>query len=720
MSRRPLGRLAAVGVPVLCAALIITSVAASSAASPRPERRAPTHSHAHPLVLAPVAAPKVDTAEPLHPMAGTVAIDRTRTVRPAGKLSAAGAPTAAALAATTKVGLRALVVAVDSGDFGVPTWRATLDRVGAAYDVLYTKITPLTASTLVRPDTAGRYNAILLTSSALLYFDGTAYVSGLDSTEWNTLWAYERDYAVRQVALYASYGTWPESYCLAGSSEGGVGDTPLLASLTATGAGVFDYLNPSALVPITQSYVYRTRIPIGCNGSAVLTNGADVLGVRSTSVDGRQLLALTFTSNQYLLQADLLTYGLLRWASRGLFLGEQRHFLNVDVDDWFNTADHYFPDGHIQTDPGYQVSGHDAYNLNQRQTALRTSFPLAAGFTLNLALNGGDADLTAGTACSPNGDIDTLTATTRCLSANFRWVNHTLTHPELNFTNYATSANEISANRTVASTLGLSSPDSVLKTGEYSGLGVYNNDPNNDVDPPTDHGLGASNTALLTAARDLGVRYVHGNMSFPSHVPSCFNCGIVHPLQPALTIVPDWPTNIAYHTTEPAEETAFYNSFYGPSGRFPYWPANLTYNQIIDYEAGVALSHLTTGSIYSHTLHIANIRDYGAGRTLLTDWLSALFTKYSALYAVPILNPDWPGIGAYATGRIGHFAELAGGVDAVYDSTTGSITVSSPLTGKVTVSGSSATGHSTYGTDVSSVVTVTAGASVTVPASPRP
>jgi hypothetical protein len=618
------------------------------------------------------------------------------------------------------VGLRALVVAVDTGDWGVATWRATLDRVGAAYDVIYTKTVPLTASTLVRPDTAGKYNAILLTSSMMLYFDGANYVSTLDTLEWNTLWAYERDYSVRQVALYTSYGTWPESYCLTGVGEHGVGDTPLNVSLTTAGAGVFDYLKATATVPIVQSYVYQTRVAVGCPGSPLLTNGADVMAVRSTSADGRELLALTFTSNQYLLQSDLLIYGMLRWASRGLYLGEQRHFFNVDVDDWFNNSDHYFPDGHIEVDPGYHVTGHEAYNLNQKQIALRSTYPLASGFTLNLAFNGSDADPTANTTCSPTGGVATLTATSRCLANDFRWINHTYNHPELNFTNYATTANEITANRTIAATLGLPSPANVLKTPEYSGLGVYNDDPNDDVTPPTDHGLAGSNPALLSAAHDLGVQYLHGNMSFASHLPACFNCGIVHPMQSAVTVVPDWPTNIAYHTTEPAEETAFYNSFYGPGGLFPFWPANLTYTQIIDYEAGVALGHLTSGSIYSHTLHIANVRDYSGGNTLLTDWLDRIFAKYSALYSVPILNPDWPGIGAYATGRIGHFAELAGGVDAVYDSTTGSITVSSPLAGTVTVSGASATVHSTYGTDVSSAVTVTAGGSATVPASPRP
>ena len=107
-------------------------------------------------------------------------------------------------------------------------------------------------------------------------------------------------------------------------------------------------------------------------------------------------------------------------------------------------------------------------------------------------------------------------------------------------------------------------------------------------------------------------------------------------------IVPDWPTNIAYHTTTPAEETAFYNSFYGPNGLFPYWPTNRTYAQMLDYEADVAMSHVASGSIYAHTFHIANVRDYGSGKTLVTDWLAKVMQKYTAFYKVPLLSPDWP------------------------------------------------------------------------------
>lgn len=682
---------------------------------------------------------------PLPTRAGSVRIDTTRTVRPgvgngrgaraqAGTTvtaafssaadsyalgSYAAAPTAAAAAvASPRVALRALVVAVDAADFGVATWTSMLNRVGASYDVLHTASTALTSESLVRPDGTGRYNAILLTNSMLLYQDSAGgFVSGLTADEWNLLWAYERDYGVRQATLYTSYGTFPEDYCLRARTETTIGDTPLQVALTATGAPIFDYLKSSAKVPVIQSYVYRTQLAAGCNGRSVLTAGSDVLGVETKSTDGRERMALTFTSNEYLLQSHLLTYGLFRWASRGLFLGEHRHFLNIDIDDWFNTADVLQTNGTIQTDPGYQVSGHDAYNLYQQRNGLRTRYPLASTINFDIAFNGGDAQPNSNTQCYPNGGVNRLTSTSRCLRNEFRWLNHTLTHPDLNFTDYATNAAEISQNFAVATQLGLPTSSIVVKTGEYSGLGVYNPDPNNDIDPPTDFGLGASNVALLQAAKDLGVRYLHGNMSFASHQPACFNCGFYHPLEQSVFVVPDWPTNIAYHTTTSAQQTYFYNSFYGPNGRFPFFPTNVTYAQMLNYETDQALSRVASGSVYSNTFHIANVKDYSGGKTLLTDWADRLLSKYSSYYSVPLLNPGWPGIATYAEGRNAHFAGLSAGVDAVYDKGSNTVTITSPVAAVVTITGAPTAGSTTYGSDVSGSVSV--GANATVSFTPR-
>ncbi len=722
--RRP-GTRTTLAVALLCTATVLTLGATANPASAKPPPPKPLKTNAPRVTgLAPVALPGASTPAKLPVKKDTITVDRNRKVRPAAAGGSASAVTAAATPATAKVALRALIVGVDSGDWGVATWKSTLDRAGAAVDVLYARTTPLTTDTLIRADAVGKYDAILLTNSMLLYQDATGgFVSALSPDQWNLLWAYERDYGVRQATLYSSYGSYPEDYCTRGVSEGGVGDTPLNANLSAAGGQIFDYLKSSATIPITQSYVYNTSIAAGCAATPVLTGGGNVLGVTSTSTDGRERMALTFTSNQYLMQSNLLVYGMFRWASRGLFLGEQRHYLNIDVDDWFNSSDHLFADGHLETDPGFSMSPHDAYNTSTQQSALRSRYPLGSGFGMGMAFNGSDAVPNAQNRCFPNTTTvnpSQFSSTTKCLATQLRWINHTYTHPKMNFTDYATSYTEINQNLTVAQQMGLPVDRTVLKTGEYSGLGTYNPDVNNDIDPPTDFGLNASNPNLLKAAKDSGVTYLHGNMSFPSQVPSCFNCGIVHPMETSLTIVPDWPTNVAFFSTNPDEETYFYNSYYGPTGKFPYWSRNLTFAEIIDFEAEVALSHLATGSIYSHTFHISNLHDYGAGRTLTTDWADKVLAKYSAYYNVPVLSPGWPALAQYVTRRNSHFAEVSGGVDAVWDKAANSVTVTSPAAGTVTVSGARTAGFSTYGTDVSAPITLTAGGSVSFTPSPRP
>ncbi|MGP3919705.1 Agd3-related carbohydrate deacetylase [Nonomuraea sp. 10N515B] len=642
---------------------------------------------------------------------GTVPIRRSA--------SAATSAAALAAAASDRVALRVLVVAVDQNDWGIATWRSMLNRVGAKYDVLLTKTQPLTTATLIQTDGTGKYNAILLTNGSLLYNNGSGWVSGLDATEWNTLWAYEREYGARQVSLYTAYGTWPEDYCLRAGSEGGVGTTPINTVLTTTGASEFDYLKIGVNIPISLSYVYRSTVAPGCSADVIMTSGSNVLGVRGTSTDGRERMALTFTSNQYLPQADLLTFGLFRWATRGLFLGEQRHYLNADVDDWFNYTDHLYPDGHVESAPGFRMTWDDARSTYDQQTAFTAANPLASGFQLNVAYNGGGADPgTVATCAPPASGRDGLTSYSRCRATSFTWINHTFTHPKMNFTDYTTSYAEIQDNLTRAAALGLSVDPTVLKTGEYSGLGVYNPDPSNDIDPPTDYGLAASNPNLLQAAKNAGVKYLHGNMSFVSHQPSCFNCGIYHPLEPSLMVVPDWPTNIAYHTTTPDEETLFYNSYYGPTGNFPYWPANQTYAQILGHESDVAMQHVMSGSIYVHTFHQGNLRNYGSDRSLVFDWLYAVMAKYNGYYNVPLLTPNWGDLARYVENRTKHFAGL-GSVSAVYDRTAGTITFEASTDAAVFTTNAAAAGAMTYGTDSIAHLTLTAGLPVTVAASVR-
>jgi hypothetical protein len=555
-------------------------------------------------------------------------------------------------------------------DFGLTTWKAVLDRIGTPYDVHLPTDGRLSPSTFVGPDGVGRYNAILLTSSTLLAKDGQGrFASTLDTAQWQALWDYERTFGVRQVALNAAPGTNAEDQCLRGRGEGAAKETDK-ATLSSAGAAIFSRLRSDAQIPLGGAYIYRTMVDPSCRADPILMVGTEVLGVVSTTPDGRERVAIAAALGPDQLATNLLGYGLVRWATRGVFLGEERQWINVDVDDWFLTTLRRHPDGSTET---YRLTGPEAESVARQQKALRDRHPAIGGFQLNMAFNGGLLDSSAPAECRAVGAYDALSSYSRCLANEFRWINHTMHHPQMNTTDYNLSRAEIADNLAKAAKAGIPAPSTVLKTPEYSGLGVYVSPP--DSENLVDHGLEGSNAELLRAASDAGVKYLHGNMSFVSHRPNCFNCGVYHPLQPNLFVVPDWPTNIAFEASTPEEETALYNGEYGTNGTLPgTLGEDRDYQQIIDAEADVALQHIASGSAYTHTLHQGNLHEYAPDRSLMYDWLDAVFARYDSYYTVPLDNPDWTRLAEYVEARNAHFAELAAHRDAIWDRTAGTVT----------------------------------------------
>ena len=58
-----------------------------------------------------------------------------------------------------------------------------------------------------------------------------------------------------------------------------------------------------------------------------------------TSADGRQTMYQTFNENQYYLQSQLLRHGELDWLARNTYFGDQRNYLETDIDDNFLSDD---------------------------------------------------------------------------------------------------------------------------------------------------------------------------------------------------------------------------------------------------------------------------------------------------------------------------------------------------------------------------------------------
>jgi len=112
--------------------------------------------------------------------------------------------------------------------------------------------------------------------------------------------------------------------------------------------------------------------------------------------------------------------------------------VDVQVCGLFIDYDQWDPAFNCDTNPAvppYRMTGDDYTKSISWQAALRVRNPLSANFMLEFPYSG---EGTAGT-CVP----DTLSPAVKAKSAPLGWINHTFTHANLDFIDYATAKNEI-------------------------------------------------------------------------------------------------------------------------------------------------------------------------------------------------------------------------------------------------------------------------------------
>ncbi|MHA0038779.1 Agd3-related carbohydrate-binding protein [Deinococcus sp. PESE-13] len=628
-------------------------------------------------------------------------------------------------AQTNKVALKVLILSSGAGDYGLAEARNMLGESGVPFDVLDASSQPLTLDAMIGPDGVGRYQGVILTSSALLMDPDSSGLmpSALDSSEWQTLFEYEKAYGVRQLALYGYPGAVPEDYGLravAGAETSNTSMTP-----TAAGRSVLSDLTTAA-IPVRYAYTYPATVASvpGVTTTPLMTDAQGrVLAATSTSADGRERLLLTTAQNPALLHTQLLSYGLVNWLTRGVHLGEHRRFLQVDIDDWFLAGDHYNASTGGLYDKAFRISGNDALAVRDQQSRIRSDYPLARNFRYAMAFNGGGARTDVATLCTTlftGVAKDSLSSASKCLGDTFDWVNHTKDHLRMDVMDFATADRQLADNFTIGTRMGLTVSRQSLVTGEHSGLG--NMDPtddgtHNDTDvnaPKQDLGLERSNPNMLGAAVQNGIRYLASDHSVASQRDaSCPTCGVPHPLNPGIFLVPRWPNGVAYHVTTPAEATGYYNSVYGPQGRFPYWDHNLSYTEFLNNESDMALNQVLDGAAFPHYMHQPNLREYSWGKSLATDWIRAMLTKYSKYSTLPLNTLRWDDLGAYVERRTREEkAKASGDLSGVYDRAAGSVTLQSTAPVPYTLTGS-ASGE-LYGTVRSQQGTVSGAATLAV------
>ncbi|MFJ4683234.1 hypothetical protein [Streptomyces sp. NPDC088789] len=520
---------------------------------------------------------------------------------------------------------------------------------------------------------------------------------GAGSAEQSALETYERTYGIPQVDAY----TWAHpGVGLDYTDQGGWAGTldGRQAAVTAAGgAGPFGYLDgPVAFEDnsptVQESYGYAARPRTGYTSYVdVPVPGGTGRGslVGEYAHDGRRELVVTFAYNQHQRQFRLLARGIVEWLTQGVHLGMDRNYLSVHVDDVFA------PDGRWDTErnctPGdFDCVGGDGEGTTPiRMTAADAVYAAQwqrqRDFTLDLVFNAGSGEEWK----AENGGTDALTDQLLADRNQYRWINHTYTHPFLGCvqdtsavpwtcaknadgsTRYVSRA-EISAqiadNHAWALAKGLPVNRAELVTGEHSGLRTLPQQP-------------ADNPHLSGALADNGVTWL---ASDNSREPAQRGVGT------ALT-VPRHPMNVYYNVGTEQEMTDEYNWIHisaadGGSGVCETDPASTCLpeplpvatgydDHIVPQEARIALSHMIANDPRPHYVHQSNL----AEDRILYPVLDKVLADYRALFAddTPFENLSQSAIGTEFTRRAAWQTAVANGSVTAYRTGT-TVTVTAP------------------------------------------
>jgi hypothetical protein len=505
---------------------------------------------------------------------------------------------------TPSVAMQVLVISADGTE---PTLPAIQQALGY-HTVPFTTWIATQNPGLLTPDKlasgcSGKYQGVILAIGGLAYSPdgGLTWTSALTPTEWLALRSYEASFKVREISWYtypgADQGLNPPNNAVDTTSA------PLNATLTAAGQKVFPYVNASNPLPISWAWTYLAT-PADPSVIPLLVDGANnALISTRTSTDGRETMALTFDSNQWLIHDLVLAHGLVEWVTKGIYLGEFRAYSQPQIDDLLIDDDIY---GGATP---YRMTDADL-NATRQWQAGQQSQPGNSAFRLAWAFN----------AYGSTPD-DPLTAAAKQYSSAFNWISHTWDHTNLDGMDYAHAFAEFDQN------------DKFAKGQAWANYTTLN------LVCPEVSGL--TNPAALAAAWDVGIRYLVSDTSKTGWDNPAPNIGIDSSIQPGIFFIPRKPTNLFYNVSTPSEWMAEYNYLYTS-----YWGRALTYSEILDKESQNLLVYLLQGNVDPTMYHQSNTRAYDGVHTLLGDLLDTAFAKFRKYSTLPIISDQQHATGA--------------------------------------------------------------------------
>jgi hypothetical protein len=508
------------------------------------------------------------------------------------------ASAASAAMPNQRTDLKVLLLSATGTEPSTSAWEAALKREGVPFEKkVATNDEPYTASTFadtVADAPRAKYQAVIVATGGLVYEDNGTYPSALSADEWAALADFEVKYGIRQITGFvypsAEYGL--NTPTVSGELGGVVG------KLSAAGLTTFPYLKGN--VPIDQyTWGYQATPATGAKFKTLVSGpGSSALVGINTRTDGREEMVSTYDSNQYQLQNQLLRHGMLSWVTRGVYLGTERNYLTVQVDDVFQSSARWDTAANAETEVRPN-------RMTQFDVLRGVLWSQANGFRLDMAFNG-DGSVEA-------GNRDQLTSAFLSGKRYFNWINHTYTHTNLDNLSYAEIKDEIQKNIAWAKSKGLPIDPTELITGEHSGL---------------------FNPNMAQVLTDTGIKTFGDDNS---RRPAQWQLGS------ALSL-PRYPTNVYYNTATRAEQLDEYNYLYLPpslggscvnTSTTTCFSKPATWSEYIDREASTVLRHMLGNDPRPHYMHQANMAKDG----IMYSVLDEVLRRYRSYFKTTIAQP---------------------------------------------------------------------------------
>jgi hypothetical protein len=483
-----------------------------------------------------------------------------------------------------------------------------------------------------------RFQAVILATGAVLE-------KALSQGEREALGELCREFGLRRLCAYitpsAEHGltspTWQ------GALHG------VTARLSPGGLRVFPYL--SGPVPIEAGTWAHLASPVRAESFETLVEGPDgssLLGIHRRP-DGREEMVQTYDSNEGQVQTQLLRHGQLAWMTHGRYLGHERNYLSLHIDDVFqdnhswNLATH-----RADTDPETQI------RMTADDAHYAASWSRARGLRLDFAYNGGGVERYLRFA---GAEVDPLLVALLAEREAFRWINHTYGHANLDELSSAELEAQIAANVSWAEEQGLELDPGELVTGAHSGLA------NLAAIPPF-----GGNPRLEAALESCGIRYIASDASRPYPVDASdpegarYSPGTPFEIGPAFA-VPRHPTALPYDSASGAQalDRHRHTTAAGAHG---------SWQELMLSEATRMFATLTRNDPRPHYFHQSNLARTGEDGGIFYAFIDTVVGLYTSLFApsAPLVQPTLGEVGELFARRDAWRTALeSGSVDAHFD-----------------------------------------------------